>query len=48
MNGIDRNDALVALGAVLTGGALFTLGGVWLVLLGAGLCMMALGAYRSG
>ncbi len=48
MADFDRNDALVILGAVLTGSALFMLGGPWLALLGAGLCMLALGAYRSG
>lgn len=48
MADFDRNDALVILGAVFTGSALFMLGGVWLVLLGAGLVMTALGAYHSG
>lgn len=44
----DRDDLLVLMGAVLTGSALLMLGGVWLALLGAGLLLMTLGAYRSG
>ncbi len=48
MADFDRNDLLVALGAVLTSGALFMLAGAWAVLALAGLVMVAVGTYRSG